>query len=86
LRVAERQNFSVTIYHESYRPWNPLVSEDDVIKGLSYVLKSYSHSKAFLKIDGKPVIFIYNVQAHGRSPQFWLNVRERWRGSSGRST
>jgi len=75
LKAAERQNFSATIYYESYRPWNPLVSEDDVIRELSYVLKSYSQSKAFLRIDGKPVIFIYNVQAHGRSPQFWLNVR-----------
>lgn len=75
LKVAEKRNFSATIYYESYRPWSPLVSEDDVIRELSYVLKSYSQSKAFLRIDGKPVIFIYNVPAHGRGPQFWLNVR-----------
>jgi len=76
LRAAEGQDFSVTIYYESYRPWDPLISEDDVVRELSYVLKSYSRSRAFLKIDGRPVIFIYNVQAHGRSPQFWLNVRK----------
>jgi hypothetical protein len=74
--VAEKYNFKITIYYESYRTWNPLVSPTDIIDELSYVVGEYSGSRAFLKIDGKPVIFIYSVEAHNRGPSFWLQVRK----------
>lgn len=75
IKVAEKHDFKVTIYYESYRPWNPLISPEDIVNEISYVVREYSGSKAFLKVDGKPVIFIYNVGAHDRGPSFWLQVR-----------
>jgi hypothetical protein len=45
------------------------------VNEISYVVREYSGSKAFLKVNGKPVIFIYNVGAHDRGPSFWLQVR-----------
>jgi glycoprotein endo-alpha-1,2-mannosidase len=75
IKVAEKHDFKVTIYYESYRPWNPLISTEDIVNELSYVVREYSGSKAFLKVNGKPVIFIYNAGAHDRGPSFWLQVR-----------
>ncbi|RLE85911.1 MAG: hypothetical protein DRJ67_08230 [Thermoprotei archaeon] len=73
LNVAKKENFYVTIYYESVRE----LSEDDMVRELSYVLKKYSSHPAFLKIDGKPAIFIYAVETKGRSLAFWRRVLER---------
>lgn len=74
--MAEKYDFKITIYYESYRPWSPLVSPTSIVNELSYVVREYSTSPSFLKINGKPVIFIYAVEAHDRGPSFWLQVRE----------
>ncbi len=73
LKIAEELNFKVTVYYESERPelTNPLKVADELI----YIIKRYSKSKAFLKINKKPVIFIYAVEAHNRLPDFWIKVR-----------
>jgi hypothetical protein len=75
IKVAEKYDFKVTIYYESYRPWSPLVSPSDIASELSYAVREYSGSRAFLKINGRPVIFIYAIEAHNREPSFWLQVR-----------
>ncbi|MCD6096687.1 MAG: hypothetical protein J7J99_09045, partial [Thermoprotei archaeon] len=43
---------------------------------LVYVINKYSSSKAFLRINGKPVIFIYAIGAYGRTIDFWGDTRE----------
>jgi hypothetical protein len=83
IKVAEKYNFKITIYYESYRPWSPLVSPTNIVNELSYVVKEYSTSPSFLKINGKPVIFIYAVEAHNRGPSFWLQVRKGLENSVG---
>jgi len=70
LRVAERENFKVTIYYESVRDMNRI----QIVSELSYILTRYSHNPAFLKIDGRPVVFIYAVKAMGRDLAFWTDV------------
>jgi hypothetical protein len=86
IRVAEKYDFKITIYYESYRPWNPLVSPTDIVNELSYVVREYSGSRSFLKINGKPVIFIYNVETHNREPSFWLQVKKNLENKVGSVT
>ncbi|MEM2998506.1 MAG: PKD domain-containing protein [Thermoproteota archaeon] len=75
IRVAEIYDFKITIYYESYRPRKPLTSVTDIVYELSYAIREYTGSSAFFKVNGRPVIFIYNIEAHDRSPGFWLQVR-----------
>lgn len=59
LRCAERKKFKVSIYWER-APYGGKDQIGEAINDLSYVLKKYGKSRAFLKVDGKPVIFAYN--------------------------
>ncbi|MBO3803258.1 MAG: glycoside hydrolase family 99-like domain-containing protein [Candidatus Brockarchaeota archaeon] len=79
LEVSNREGFKITIYYESVRE----VSQDQVIDELAYVLENYSTEPSFLKIEGKPVLFIYAVSALGRSPGFWETVVGRVENISG---
>jgi glycoprotein endo-alpha-1,2-mannosidase len=64
LTEAEKKDFQISI------EWNIAPGEGQgqigrAINTLSYALKHYGQRKAFLKVDGKPVIFPYNdVMAH----------------------
>jgi len=70
IKVAEELGFNVTIYYESVRD----MSKEQIINELAYVIRKYSSSKAFLRINGKPVIFIYAIKAYGRDINFWEDV------------
>jgi glycoprotein endo-alpha-1,2-mannosidase len=72
LTVAERLNFRVSPYYESYRP---SLDPATVAGELTYLVERYSNSSAFLKIGETPVIFVYAVQAQDREPEFWIEVR-----------
>ena len=74
IKIAEKHDFKITIYYESYRLWNP-PSMKQIIDELSYIVVKYSKSPAFMKVDGKSVIFIYAVESHERRPEFWLRIR-----------
>lgn len=83
LEQAEELGFRATIYFESVRPSNwPVLTALDVAGELEYVLETYGGSDAFLRLWGKPVIFVYNAEAHGRGPDFWREARsileDRW--------
>jgi len=55
---AERNGFEVTIYWETV-PGKGKEKIDKAIADLMYVLEKYGSHPAFLKLDGKPVIFVY---------------------------
>ncbi|MEM1949831.1 MAG: glycoside hydrolase family 99-like domain-containing protein [Candidatus Caldarchaeum sp.] len=76
INVSERVGFNITIYYESFREWQPLTRHEDVVYELSYLVKKYASSSSFLKAGSKPVLFIYNVDGHGRGVEFWLKVRQ----------
>ena len=59
LKCAEQKDFKVSIYWER-APGDGQGQIDGAINDISYVLKKYGKSKAFLKVEGKPVIFAYN--------------------------
>ena len=70
VKVAEELGFNVTIYYESVRE----MSKEQIVNELVYVINKYSSSKAFLRINGKPVIFIYAIGAYGRTIDFWGDI------------
>ncbi len=70
LKVVDKENFSVTIYYESVRD----ITQDQIVDELSYVLSSYSNEPSFLRINGKPTVFIYAVSAYNRDHKFWNEV------------
>ncbi len=58
LESAEKKNFKISIYWEQA----PGEGQDQIGRAaaeLSYVLNHFGRSKAFLKADGRPVIFAY---------------------------
>jgi hypothetical protein len=72
LEEAEELGFRASIYFESVRPSDrPVLTALDVAMELEYVLETYGGSEAFLRLWGKPVVFVYNAEAHGRDPGFW---------------
>ena len=58
LQGAEQRHFKVTIYWET-APGEGREQIDHAVDDLIYVLTRYGTNRAFLKVDGKPVIFIY---------------------------
>ena len=80
LDVASKEGMKLTIYYESNRE----LTLDRVVEELNYVVRKYTGSGAFLKIDGKPVIFVYAVEARGRNVSFWRRVVERVEHDTGK--
>ena len=72
LDIAAEEDFKLTIYYESVRD----IGEEQIIKELVYVLEKYSGHEAFLKLEGRPVVFVYAVKAKGRDLVFWKRVVE----------
>lgn len=71
LTLAEQMDLSITFYYESVRD----LTKDEIVDELTYLFESYSDHPAFLKVSGKPVVFVYAVPAYDRDPEFWLDVR-----------
>jgi cobalamin biosynthesis Mg chelatase CobN len=68
LKVAEEINTSIklTIYYEVIprgRDWT--------VKDIERILRDYGNQKAFLKVQGHPVIFIYSRALHQLSYKDW---------------
>jgi hypothetical protein len=82
LSIAERLNFKITIYYESQRGAYQLMPQE-IVDELDYIVRTYSASDAFLKVDGVPVIFIYAINAYERSASFWREVTENLETSVG---
>jgi len=73
LQVAKSEGFNVTIYYESVRE----MSKDQILGELTYVVTNYASDASFLKVGGKPVLFIYAPSAYDRDPSFWSDVSQR---------
>lgn len=78
LKVADSEGFNVTIYYETVRD----ISRDQIVDELAYVIESYSNEPSFLKIDDRPVIFLYAISAYDRDAGFWQDVAEGVREST----
>lgn len=70
LTVAGEENFTATVYYESFR----VMSRQQIVEELSYVLKNYGNASSFLKLNDRPVIFVYAVNVYDRNPWFWKGI------------
>jgi hypothetical protein len=53
------------------------VPKSEIISDINYIKNKYANSSYYYKIDGKPVIFVYNADAGGSSDaQKWKQVRD----------
>jgi glycoprotein endo-alpha-1,2-mannosidase len=79
---AEKKNFKIAIYWEQA----PGEGKDQIqraIGELSYVLTRYGKSPAFLKVDGKPVIFAYGRVMWQIPPNAWPEIIRATRTKAG---
>ncbi len=75
LQAAERHGRLVTIYYETV-PENKV---DRAVDDLLYVLEEYGDQSAWLKVEGKPVIFIYGRAIGQIGLEGWREVIEKLR-------
>jgi len=76
LGVARPTPFRWAIYHE--REGFGDLDPEEIRRDLAYVLERYGSKPAYLRIDGRPVVFVYSADDHD------CNVVDRWiRGNPG---
>ncbi len=64
-----------TIYYEKEGFAN--VPKSEIISDINYIKNKYGNSSYFYKIDGRPVIFVYNADGGGiNDAQKWKQVRD----------
>jgi len=64
LKVSEDMDFTVSIYFETLTGDPPQARpEDEILSWLRYFLDTYGQNERFLRLDGKPVIFIWAAEA-----------------------
>jgi hypothetical protein len=63
--VCERNNFTFTIYYENTSSVNQTIND------LEYILNNYASSGAWFKIDGRPVIYVYERARNNLIPKAW---------------
>jgi acid phosphatase type 7 len=72
-------NLRWAAYYEKEGFGNPPLSE--LVADLNYIKNNYATQKGYLKINGKPVIFVYNAAHTGFSPSEdlsrWQQAREQ---------
>jgi hypothetical protein len=55
LPAAQKAGFGITIYYEYYEQ-----DRSQVLKDFAYIIKEYGQNPAFMKMDGRPVLFVYD--------------------------
>jgi len=78
LEAARERDFAVTIYFETLTGDPPRGRQsEEIFQWLSYVIATYREHPAFMKIDGKPLIFIWASDAAPLAS--WRDVFEKLR-------
>ncbi|MGH7940575.1 MAG: hypothetical protein ACREFR_05840 [Limisphaerales bacterium] len=82
LKAARDKHFNVTVYWEteSGRGQSQI---DNAVSDLDYIVSHYGSNSAFLKVDGKPVIFVYG-RVMGQVPfAAWPKIISRAHAQAG---
>ncbi|HVP41628.1 MAG TPA: hypothetical protein VMS95_06720 [Candidatus Krumholzibacteriaceae bacterium] len=64
--VCERDDFNFTFYYET------TTSISQTVNDLTYLLKEYGNSSSWYRVDGRPVIFVYQRARDELNPQAWI--------------
>ena len=64
--VCERDDFNFTFYIENTTSINQTVND------LTYLLNEYGNSSSWYRVDGRPVIFVYQRARDELNPQAWI--------------
>jgi hypothetical protein len=64
--VCERDDFNFTFYYENTS------SISQTVNDLTYLLKEYGNSSSWYRVDGRPVIFVYQRARDELNPQTWI--------------
>jgi len=75
IKEANRTKTQVTVYYEVIRQSSVNVAVED----FNYILDSYGAEPAFLKVDDKPVIFVYGRAMGQLNADDWKEVLKRVR-------
>jgi hypothetical protein len=73
LEAARRSGLSISIYFEEVRP-RDAPTPDGASDAVLYVLERYGHDAAWLRVDGKPVLFIYGRAVSQLKLDGWQTV------------
>jgi LysM repeat protein len=80
LEVSSQRGFRCTVDFETRSPFYS--SQADVVEGLRYLINNHSSHQAFLRYDGKPIIFFWAVsdvfRGQGQSAvDAWASIRQQ---------
>ena len=79
---AEKKDFKIAVYWENQRDGGALMRQF-AVDDLSYIVERYGKSKAFLKVDGKPVIFMYGRVVYQTPVALWSEIVQGVRARAG---
>jgi glycoprotein endo-alpha-1,2-mannosidase len=74
LTVAEEEYFPLAVYYES------AASADAFVDDIRYILGEYGPSPSFLRVDGRPVIFLFGRVVTAFGGEEWRRIFERLAG------
>ena len=77
LDTAQKHGLKISVYYEAVPPRDAPTVEG-AVSDLVYIMDSYSKHPAWLKVDGKPVIFIYGRAVGQLKLEGWEQVMERF--------
>jgi hypothetical protein len=83
LARAGQKGFKVTVYWET-APGEGAAQIDHAVADLLFVLQRYGAAEAFLKVDGKPVVFVYGRVMDQVPLASWPAIIQRVRQQYGR--
>jgi glycoprotein endo-alpha-1,2-mannosidase len=85
LETARRFGLGISIYFEEVRPTNA-PTPDGAIASVLYVLERYGRDPAWLKVNGRPVLFVYSRAVSQLTLEGWqtvvAQVNERYPGGA----
>ena len=82
LSAAAKQGLAVSVYYEKIDGADPTTRKRSAIADLDYLLAHYANSKAWLRAEGKPVIFVYGRALGELAPTDWHQVMAQVRGDN----
>ena len=82
IKRAEQKDFKIAVYWENQRDGGTLMRQF-AVDDLSSIIERYGKSKAFLKVDGKPVIFVYGRVIYQTPVELWQEIIQGVRARAG---